>query len=152
MRIMNLFDLPLTSTERFLLNAVNDLEHRISNRIRGSETYIPNIDLSEDKENFYLIAELPGMTDSDVKVSVSDDVLTISGHKERKDEKKERNYHRIERSFGEFVRSISLPTNANAKDVICSFKDGLPSARPSWWPSPTRGIRTASSCLPTRGR
>lgn len=72
-----------------------------------------------------MIAELPGLTEQDVKVTVDDNTLTISGLKERKEEKKDRNYHRIERSFGEFTRSLSLPKHVNASAINATFKNGL---------------------------
>jgi len=89
------------------------------------DLYVPNLDISEDKENFYVIAELPGLEEKDVKVTVNDNVLTISGQKERKEAKKDRNYHRVERSFGEFTRSMSLPKNVKASMINGAFKDGL---------------------------
>jgi HSP20 family protein len=89
------------------------------------DVVMPNVDISEDKENFYIISELPGMADDDVKVTVGEDLLTISGRKERKEEKKQRNYHRTERSFGEFVRSFSLPTNVKGSAIVGTFRNGL---------------------------
>ena len=91
----------------------------------ASGTYVPNIDLSEDNENFYIIAELPGMKEEDVKVKLDGDVLTISGRKDRKEEKKERNYYSIERSFGEFARSMNLPENIKTDAIVGIMNNGL---------------------------
>ncbi len=65
------------------------------------------------------------MSDDDVKVTVDANTLTISGQKERKDEKKGRNYHRAERSFGKFVRSFSMPKNVKEAAITGRFNDGL---------------------------
>lgn len=87
--------------------------------------YVPNIDLSEDPDNFYILAELPGMKDEDVKVRIEGNLMTISGRKERKEERKERTYYAIERSFGEFARSMSLPNNVKTDAIVGTMKDGL---------------------------
>ncbi|SRR5579883_2942748 len=126
MALLNWLERPFSFADRFFLDTLADIDSRIERRLsRVSDMYTPNIDISEDKDNFYILAELPGLTENDVKVTVENDVLTISGQKERKEEKKERNYHRVERSFGEFIRSLSLPTNVNAKSILGTFKDGL---------------------------
>jgi HSP20 family protein len=87
--------------------------------------YVPNIDLCEDKDNFYILAELPGMKQEDIKVKLEGNLITISGRKERKDERTERNYYAIERSFGEFARSMGLPTNVKTDAIIGTMTDGL---------------------------
>src|ERR1041384_7426598 len=70
--------------------------------------YVPRADIFEDDDNLYITAELPGMEKNEVKVSVADHTLTIHGKKERKEEKKEKNFHQIERSFGVFVREFGI--------------------------------------------
>jgi HSP20 family protein len=104
----------------------DDLDTRLS-RSLGTNTasFVPNLDISEDKENFYIIGELPGLDEKDVKVTLNDDILTITGEKERKEEMKDRDYHRIERSFGTFTRSLSLPANVKANAVSATFRNGL---------------------------
>ncbi len=92
---------------------------------------MPNVDISEDEENFYIISELAGMGDDDVKVTVDADVLTISGRKEREEKKHDRKLHRSKRVFGEahrrrcFVRSFSMPRNVKEEAISGTFKDGL---------------------------
>ena len=115
---------PFEKMERVFFDTLDDLDTRLSRRF-GNGSYTPNLDISEDADNFYILAELPGIDAKNVKVTADDDILTISGRKERKEEKKERNYHRVERSFGEFVRSLSLPVNVKAKSISGTFKDGL---------------------------
>ena len=114
------------SVDRFFFDTLADIDSRITKTLdRASDVYTPNIDISEDADNFYLIAELPGLSEDNVKVTVDNDTLTIQGRKERKEEQRERNYHRIERSFGEFIRSMSIPTNVKGEKIVGTFKDGL---------------------------
>ncbi len=93
----------------------------------------PQVDISEDKIAFHIHAELPGIKSSDVKIAVDKNVLTISGKKlsssEKSDqqEKKEddNTVHMVERRFGEFSRSFTLPNTVNAKNLKATFNDGL---------------------------
>ncbi|HET9136765.1 MAG TPA: Hsp20/alpha crystallin family protein [Candidatus Kapabacteria bacterium] len=89
------------------------------------DSYLPKVDSSEDDKNIYFSAELPGLTKDDVKITLSDGILTISGKKERKEEKKEKNYHRVERSFGEFTRQFELPKGYNQKQIEAKFNNGV---------------------------
>jgi HSP20 family protein len=116
---------PFDRLERVFLDTMNSNLRPARHISKIEDVYIPNLDISEDKENFYVIAELPGLAENNVKVTVDDNVLTISGQKEQKEEKKDRNYHRVERSFGEFTRSLSLPKNVIAGAINGTFKDGL---------------------------
>jgi len=133
MSIINWLNSPLESVvpfqrslDRFFLDTLADIDSRITKRLdRAEDLYTPNIDISEDADNFYILAELPGLTEADLKITVDNDVLTIQGKKSRKEEKRERNYHRIERSFGEFIRSMSLPTNVKSEDIRAHFEGGL---------------------------
>ncbi len=110
---------PFQSVERVMLGAMRrpaSLE----------DLAMPNVDISEDNENFYLISELPGMNDDDVSVTVDAQAITMSGHKERRAEEKEnRIHHRIERPVGEFVRTFSMPKNVKVSAISGTFKDGL---------------------------
>lgn len=117
---------PFEAMDRMFVTTFDDLENRFSRRFGiASDVYVPSLDIAEDTDNFYIFAELPGLRESDVKVTADNDMLTISGKKERTEEKSERNYHRVERSFGQFVRSLSLPKNVKANAVRGTFKDGL---------------------------
>jgi HSP20 family protein len=70
-------------------------------------------------------AELPGLDAKDVEITLRDNVLTIQGEKKFEDEEKKDNYHRIERSYGSFYRTISLPGNVNEDDVKAKFEKGV---------------------------
>ena len=88
-------------------------------------SYAPRVDISEDKNNIYISAELPGLTQEDVKVTITEGVLTIRGEKKREEKHSDRNFYRIERSFGEFVRQFTLPENLRDEDVNAEFADGV---------------------------
>jgi len=83
----------------------------------------PLADITEDDKEYVVKAELPAIKKEDVKVTVENGVLAISG--ERKFEKEDKRYHRIERAYGSFVRSFTLPDDADAKQVKAAFKDGV---------------------------
>jgi HSP20 family protein len=83
------------------------------------------VDISEDDHEFLVKAELPEMKKEDVKVSVENGELTISGERKFEKEEKNKKYHRVERSYGSFARSFTLPDNVNADKVTAEFKEGL---------------------------
>jgi HSP20 family protein len=87
--------------------------------------WAPLVDITEDEKEYLIKAELPYVKKEDVKVSVQDDVLSISG--ERKSEKEEtgKKYHRVERAYGSFYRSFTLPEDADGSKVAAEFKDGM---------------------------
>ena len=88
-------------------------------------TFVPRVDISETKEAVHVHAELPGMKAEDVKITISDGALILRGEKKRKEEVSEHNFHRIERSHGEFVRQFALPDNLNEDAVEATFTDGV---------------------------
>ncbi|MFQ3676097.1 MAG: Hsp20/alpha crystallin family protein [Endomicrobiia bacterium] len=85
----------------------------------------PKVDIWEDKDKIVVEAELPGVDKKDVDVNINDGLLTIRAVSEKKQESKEKNYYRSERSFGEFVRSIRLPYEIDNKNVKATFKNGV---------------------------
>lgn len=85
----------------------------------------PSVDLSENKDSFVLKAELPGMKKEDVKVTLQNNVLAISGEKKREQEEKGKTFHRIERSYGSFSRTVELPVAVKTDAIKAEFKDGV---------------------------
>ena len=85
----------------------------------------PGIDISQDEHEYLLKADLPEMKKDDVRITVEDGILSVSG--ERKGQKEDRNkkFHRIERSFGNFRRSFTLPEDADSTKVTAEFRDGV---------------------------
>lgn len=87
--------------------------------------WAPAVDISEDDKEFVVKAELPGLRREDVKVTVEEGVLSISGERKAEKEEKTKKYHRIERSYGSFVRSFTLPEGCDPAKVNAEFKDGI---------------------------
>ncbi|MDH3579861.1 MAG: Hsp20/alpha crystallin family protein [Hyphomicrobiales bacterium] len=82
----------------------------------------PRIDVSETDKEIEVTADLPGVEEKDIDVSLSDDRLTIKGEKKSETEKKEKDYHLIERSYGSFERTMRLPCEVDSKKVQAEFK------------------------------
>lgn len=85
----------------------------------------PSVDITESKDGFELKAEIPGLNKDDIKISFEDEMLKLSGEKKFEDEKKDKNYHRIERRYGKFERMFYLPKNVKANDIKATYKDGV---------------------------
>jgi len=87
--------------------------------------WFPKVDIFENKDHLVLEAELPGMTRDDFDLSFENNVLTLKG--ERKFEKKtdDGNYHRVERSYGSFARSFTLPQTVTAEGAVAEFDNGI---------------------------
>lgn len=87
--------------------------------------WAPLVDITEDDKEFLVKAELPGLKKEEVKVTVNDDVLTVSGERKTEKEEKTKKYHRVERAYGKFERSFTLPEKADASKIVADFKDGV---------------------------
>lgn len=91
-----------------------------------SKTAWPKVDILENKDDYTIHAELPGIDKSEVKVTVEDGVLMISGEKKsEKREEKDNRYRYYERSYGSFERKFQLPENVNQESIAANFKNGL---------------------------
>lgn len=87
--------------------------------------WAPLVDIVEDEHEYLIKAELPEVKKEDIKVSVADDVLTIAGERVMMKEEKNRKCRRIERAYGSFARSFTLPDDADPGKIAAEFKDGL---------------------------
>ena len=85
----------------------------------------PLVDITEDEKEYLIQAELPDIKKEDVRLTVENGVLAISGERKFEKEDKGRKYHRIERAYGSFVRSFSLSEDADGSNVTANFKDGV---------------------------
>jgi HSP20 family protein len=92
---------------------------------QGSAFAIPAIDFCEDEKAFHLTAELPGLSDKDINVTLSGDMLTITGEKRDEREEKDQNYHWSERRFGSFRRAVQLPPHIDRDKIAANFKNGV---------------------------
>jgi HSP20 family protein len=91
----------------------------------ASRRWIPAMDLVETDDSLVLRADLPGMDRDDIEVEVKDGVLTVSGERQAEHETKREGYHRVERSFGRFSRSLGLPRGVDPSTVEASFDRGV---------------------------
>jgi HSP20 family protein len=87
--------------------------------------WAPLVDISEDDKEYLIKAELPEVKREDVKVTALEGTLTITGERKFEKEEKGKKYHRVERSYGSFVRNFSLPDDASPAKVSADFKDGV---------------------------
>lgn len=87
--------------------------------------WAPTVDISETEAEYAIKAELPEVKKEDVKVTVEDGVLTLQGERKQEKEEKGKKYHRIERSYGRFVRSFTLPDSVDESKVKAEYADGV---------------------------
>jgi HSP20 family protein len=87
--------------------------------------WVPPVDLVEAEDHFVLKADLPGLSEDDVSIEVQDGTLTISGERNDEHESRERGWYRIERSFGSFRRSLTLPDGVDAEAISAQFDRGV---------------------------
>ena len=102
--------------------------NRVANAEREAMTtteWAPSVDIVEDEKEWLVKADLPEVKKEDVKVTVENGVLTITGERKFEKEEKDKKYHRIERSYGNFLRSFTLPEGADGSKVAADFKDGV---------------------------
>lgn len=90
----------------------------------ASGSWAPAVDVAEDTEKIHVKVEVPGMDEKDLRINFEDGLLTVSGERQF-EQKDDRNYHRIERSYGSFVRSFSLPRSVDAASIAASYRNGI---------------------------
>lgn len=91
----------------------------------GAVDFVPRVNVTEDDKGVYLSAELPGMDENDIEVSVTEDTLTIKGEKKQENEEKGKNSYHNERSWGSFQRVISLPEQVDSEKAEATFGKGV---------------------------
>jgi HSP20 family protein len=89
------------------------------------KAWAPPVDIYEDDNAFLIKLELPEVSRDEVKVNLNENTLSISGERRVENEQKRENYHRVERSYGQFYRSFTLPPNVNPEGINAQFKDGV---------------------------
>lgn len=110
-----------------ILSAFNPASARRGN---GQESlalaeWAPLVDITEDDREYVITAELPEVKKEDVKVTMENGVLTITGERKFEKEEKNKKWHRVERAYGSFARSFALPDNGDAAKVNAEFKEGV---------------------------
>jgi len=115
------------------LTTLRDEMDKIWNRFFGEwpgmepfrTEWVPSLDVSETKNNIVVKSEVPGMDPKDIDISLVGDALTIKGEKKQEREEKDENYHRIERSYGTFSRSVRLPQDVQSDKIKANYKNGI---------------------------
>jgi HSP20 family protein len=110
---------PFSQEVNRLFNTLFDLQDS------GVQRWVPAMDLMEADDHFVLHADLPGLGDDDVSIEIQDNTLTISGERKSEHEERQRGWYRLERSFGRFSRSLSLPEGVDADAVSAEFDKGV---------------------------
>src|SRR6266404_7642420 len=118
------------------LASLNDQMNRVfrnvrSSRERSPEEYLvssgfaPPVDVYEDQHNITLKIEVPGIDDKDIDVRIENSVLTVHGERKFEKEEKEENFHRVERQYGSFTRSFTLPSTVDSGQVSADYNQGV---------------------------
>lgn len=89
----------------------------------------PLVDITEDEKEYVIKAEVPDVKKEDIKLTVENNVLSISGERKTEKEEKGKRYHRVERTYGSFMRSFTLPEDADGTKVSADYKDGMLNVR-----------------------
>ena len=113
---------------------VSSLQDRL-NRAFGGRTerddemqlaaWAPPVDIAEEKDRILITAELPGFKENEIEIQTENGMLTLLGERKFEKETDGKSYHRVERSYGQFVRSFSLPNNVDREKIQATFRDGL---------------------------
>lgn len=121
----------------FELNSLQDRMNQLFNQTFGSfenfgfeqpltsENFLPPVDILENEHNITIQAEIPGVKQEDLNITLENNVLTITGERKFEHEEKKENFHRMERRFGKFTRSFTLPASVDAEKVNANFENGL---------------------------
>lgn len=114
LRRSSLFDLPRVSFVDGFLNEWED-----------DKTWLPDLDISETDKEIIVRAEVPGIEKDDIDITLTDGLLTIQGEKKHEDEEKNEDYHRVERRYGSFARTLRLPSEVGHDQIDANYKDGV---------------------------
>jgi HSP20 family protein len=98
---------------------------RGSDELLTSGTFVPPVDIYEDEHNITLKLEVPGIQEKDLDIQLENNTLTVKGERKFETEEKEENFHRIERRYGSFVRSFTLPNTVDPENVQASYENGI---------------------------
>jgi len=90
-----------------------------------SAEFVPPVDILEDEHNILLQAEIPGVKEGDLNITLENNILTITGERKFKNAEKKENFHRIERRYGKFTRSFTLPGGVDFEKVNATFDNGI---------------------------
>lgn len=134
--LRNLVPLPHRATALSRWGSLDDMDRVFDNFFRNALTniHLPSgsvadmavkLDISETDKAYTLTADLPGMEQKDISLTVSEGILTVAGEKEQETEEEGKTFHRIERSYGRFSRSLQLPSDADQGAIKATMKNGV---------------------------
>jgi len=112
-------------------NRLNSIFGRLPARAESDQEMLamsdwtPSVDISETDTAYLVKGEIPGVKKEDVKVTIEDGMITMRGERKQENEEKNQKFHRIERSYGSFMRSFRIPDDADESSVKAEFKDGM---------------------------
>jgi HSP20 family protein len=110
------------------ISTLRDEVDRVFSRTFGerlTRSWTPALDVYEDRDRIVLTVELPGLTADDIELEIDDNVLTISGERTFEEASDEGRYHRVERAFGRFSRSVTLPNGVRTGEITADVKNGV---------------------------
>jgi HSP20 family protein len=104
-----------------------DVNHLFNHNLgeKGASQWTPQVDITEEKDRYRVIADIPGVNPKDIKLSVENDMITIQGERQSESKKEKEGYSRIERFTGNFYRQFSLPETADAQKIQAKTKHGV---------------------------
>lgn len=110
-----------------LENRINSIfeAHRQGAGPVATAAFVPPVDIYEDEQKIVLKLEVPGLKDSDLDIQLENNLLTVKGERKFESEEKEENFHRIERRYGSFYRSFTIPTTVDPESVKASYDAGV---------------------------
>lgn len=120
--------IPRGAEQNFPLNNLDEVLNDLMgwNKSGGIlRSWAPNVDIAENPDSYEIHAELPGMREEDINLTLNNNILTISGEKKREVQEEKDNFVRVERSYGKFERSFSLPNNILGDRVSANYSDGV---------------------------
>lgn len=111
----------LTTQDQFL----RTLEEGLGSLDTDMRSWYPPADIKEDDNKFILTSDIPGFSKDSIDISLENNLLTISGERTFEDKEKKEDYHRIERVYGKFTRSFTLPAQTDSEKVSAAYQDGV---------------------------
>lgn len=115
----------LTSLRREIDNLFDRFFEGWPFRSAFSRQWVPSVDISETSKEVIVRAEIPGVDPKDIDISVRGNLLTLKGERRQEKEEEGENYHRVERSFGAFSRTLQLPADVDLEKADATYKDGI---------------------------
>ena len=107
------------------LRLFNDSLDRLFSQPTGVPSWTPSVDILENENEIVLKADVPGVEEKDIDIKIEDGALTLKGARKLDKEEKDEGYHRVERGYGSFVRSFSLPDSVDPEQVAASYTAGV---------------------------